>query len=95
MFCCLHFCLSVCEKRNSDVQVFFLCFVLAAGKRRSFFYCSFFSTLFKLHDILTWVLFIGFKVICQNVAYIIKVQSVYVFSKGRLGMSDVTRGPFS
>ena len=41
-----------------------------------------------------WVLFTGFKVICQNVAYIIKVQSVYVFSKGRLGMSDVTHGPF-
>ena len=74
----------------------FRCFsyVLAAGKRRGFFIALFFL-LFKLHDILTWVLFIGFKVICQNVAYIIKVQSVYVFSKGRLGMSDVTRGPFS
>ena len=70
-------------------------FCFGSWEKARFFYCSFFSTLFKLRDILTWVLFIGFKVICQNVAYIIKVQSVYVFSKGRLGMSDVTRGPFS
>ena len=66
---------------------------LGKGAITTIFIVLFFS-LFKLHDILMWVLFTGFKVICQNVAYIIKVQSVYVFSKGRLGMSDVTHGPF-